>query len=164
MAPRGYRAVKGSAGTRSKAPEGPELPAICEAVGRRKAEILAWLQDFVRCRSENRLLDGNRSRSAGFSGNRFVARRDGGNPWISSHGCARYSAHRYGVRAGSIRPGGAIFVARWKGIPRGGGGHGRFFFRGTRTLPRFSPTTGRSAGPLSRGWWTAELQAEEQPT
>jgi len=43
VAPRDHRAVKV-----------PDLPAIRKAMGEHRSEILAWLQAFVRCQSENR--------------------------------------------------------------------------------------------------------------
>ena len=163
MAPRGYRAVKGSAGTRSKAPEGPELPAIREAVGRAKPRSSPGSRTSCAAGARTgRPREQKQERRIFWKP--IVARRDGKPGDFFPRMCPAFSSTAIGFRAGSIRPAGATSLPDGRDHTGPAEGHGRFFFRGTRMLPRLSPTTGRSAGPSSRGWWTAGCTAEEQPT
>jgi acetylornithine deacetylase len=130
--------VKGSAGTPSKAPKRPELPAVREAVGRRKAEILAWLQDFVRCRSENRPPTGTEAAAQD-----FLETHCGREGWETRGflptDVPGIQKHRYWLPGREYPSGRRNFVARWKGSPGAGGRSRSLLFSGHADVAPFEP-------------------------
>ena len=90
----------------------PDRAAIHDAVGRRRTEILAWLQDFVRCPSENRPPTGQESVAQDFLSNACAQEGLETQEFLPTE-VPDIEKHRYWLRGREYPEGRRNLVARW---------------------------------------------------
>lgn len=90
----------------------PDSRAIHEAVGRRKAEILAWLEDLVRCPGENRPPTGNENAAQDFLKSKCEREGLDIHEFLPSE-VPDIENHRYWLRGREYPTGRRNLVARW---------------------------------------------------
>jgi acetylornithine deacetylase len=98
----------------------PDSAAIHDAVRLHKPEILAWLQDFVRCRSENRPPTGTESVAQDFL-ERACTREGLETKGFLPTEVPGIEKHRYWLRGREYPAGRRDLVARWSAAAKPGG-------------------------------------------